>query len=320
MSLPQASYHLAGLSTFHSAGNPRLGREYNRQVLKLFLIALYFFVVLLVHIHAPEIVILPQDIPGCQHRRQHRMVLIVVFMHAIPTHQLQIGQAFDEVANDTHRIIITGIIYGVRLRHSNDSPILDINRLRESQRFQFSLAQRNEITIRHRPQSIAFEAEIFQGKARFGWIRHHLGTPILEVLDASEFDVRIMDVDPVIREEVGLVDNQCHGQKITVLQAVGGLDHGGRGRWIESLNQLSDRHATDKVGALDYFFALVRLDAHSGYSSAVPEYIHGLRVEADLAAALLDDFANALPHHSRPFSGIVKGVNQCLDDLAVLAA
>lgn len=42
------------------------------------------------HIHLPKVMVLPQQVPGRQHPREHRVIHVVVAMHAIAANRLQI--------------------------------------------------------------------------------------------------------------------------------------------------------------------------------------------------------------------------------------
>ena len=48
-------------------------------------------------------------------------------------------------------------------------------------------------------------------------------TPILEVLNAADFDVRRVDVDPVVFEHVSLADDKPDGQEIPVAKLLRGF-------------------------------------------------------------------------------------------------
>ncbi len=61
------------------------------------------------------------------------------------------------------------------------------------------------------------------------------GRPRAEVLDAADLDARLVDVDPVVREQVLAVDDQRDRQEVAVAQALGrGLDRAGRGGALAS--------------------------------------------------------------------------------------
>ena len=55
--------------------------------------------------------------------------------------------------------------------------------------------------------SISLRAEVLHTEAGLCGIGDHLGAPILVVLDSADFDIRVVDVDPVVRKKVRLIDH-----------------------------------------------------------------------------------------------------------------
>ena len=49
-------------------------------------------------------------------------------------------------------------------------------------------AERDRSVVAHRPQTVALEAEVLEAQAGLALVRHHVGAPVLEVLDAAELD------------------------------------------------------------------------------------------------------------------------------------
>src|SRR4029077_13019007 len=52
-----------------------------------------FLVIFLVRVDRPEIVALAEEVPHGESRRQHRMVLVVVLVHAVAADQLEVREA-----------------------------------------------------------------------------------------------------------------------------------------------------------------------------------------------------------------------------------
>ena len=63
---------------------------------------------------------------------------------------------------------------------------------------------------------VALGAEVLEPEARLARVGDHVGAPVLEVLDATDLHARVVDVDPVVGEEVGPVDDQADGQEVAV--------------------------------------------------------------------------------------------------------
>ena len=70
---------------------------------------------------------------------------------------------------------------------------------------QLRLAERDQVLVGERPQSVALEAEVFEAEAGELLVGHHLRRPRAEVLDAADLDARLVDVDPVVGEQIRLV-------------------------------------------------------------------------------------------------------------------
>ena len=106
---------------------------------------------------------------------------------------------------------------------------------------------------------VAFGTEILHAHTCFSGIRDHGRAPVLEVLDAADLDVRAVNVDPLIREEVLLVDDKPDNNKRSVGEAAGGREHIFRGFRGESGHEPGDRHAGDDMsnGNLHGFIAIL---------------------------------------------------------------
>ena len=71
------------------------------------------------------------------------------------------------------------------------------------------MASADQLVIGRVPQAVALEAEVFEAEAGELLVRHHLRRPGAEVLDAADLDARLVDVDPVVGEQVRLVDDSA---------------------------------------------------------------------------------------------------------------
>ena len=82
------------------------------------------------------------------------------------------------------------------------------------------LGQLDELLVGHVPQVVALEAEVLQADARLGLVRDHPRAPGAVVLDPADADARLVDVDPVVGEQVLAVDHERDGQEVAVAQAL----------------------------------------------------------------------------------------------------
>src|SRR3546814_11291970 len=77
-------------------------------------------------------------------------------------------------------------------------------------------SHRHQVRVRHRPQVVALVNEVLEPQRSRSGIGHHVRAPVLEVLDATHADIRRMDVDPVVREQLLGFDDQDYGQEVAV--------------------------------------------------------------------------------------------------------
>src|SRR4029077_9419665 len=68
---------------------------------------------------------------------------------------------------------------------------------------------------------VTLEAEVLETQAGELRIRHHFRRPRAEILDAADLDAGLVDVDPVVREQIGLVHDQRYGEEVAIAQALG---------------------------------------------------------------------------------------------------
>src|ERR1700687_5067825 len=99
-----------------------------------------------------------------------------------------------------------------------------------------------------------------------------------------------MNVDPVVRENVGAAHNEHDGEIIAVAQLIRGAPHlVGRGR-IERVDQVTNRHAGDEVlnGELDQLTGVCpRLDVFDTAARATDAF--NADAAHDLAARPFDE-------------------------------
>ena len=82
----------------------------------------------------------------------------------------------------------------------------------------FLRGQRDQIGIGRRPQAVVFEAEIFKTDTSDRRIGHHFGRPAAEILHAADLHLAVVDIDPVVGEQIIRPDHQRDGQKVAIFQ------------------------------------------------------------------------------------------------------
>ncbi len=114
---------------------------------------------------------------------------------------------------------IVVIVNRVRLRLTDDASIDNIGLGNEADLGDFLFRQRDQFLVARVPQTVALEAEVFETE-RSSCLRRHFRGPRTEILHASHFHRRIVDVDPVVREQLRLFHDQGDGKEIAVTQGL----------------------------------------------------------------------------------------------------
>ena len=152
---------------------------------------------------------------------------------------------------DVHALGVVGVVHRVGERHARDVALLDLRRVDEAELRELVLGQLDELVVVHLPQVVALEAEVLQADARLRLVRDHPRAPGAEVLDPADAHARVVDVDPVVREQVLAVDDQRDGEEVAVAQALrGGLDLAGGGG-AGHADGRAQRQRGDHVAGLD---------------------------------------------------------------------
>ena len=81
------------------------------------------FVVLEVRIHRPDVVGFAVQVRHGEHGRVHRVILVVVFVHAIPADRVQIGDRIQETAHDGEMVGVRRIVNRVGVGDSYDDGV-----------------------------------------------------------------------------------------------------------------------------------------------------------------------------------------------------
>ena len=207
------------------------------------------------------------------------------------------------------------VVHRVRLRLADDAPVDHVLGLGQPDLLQLGLGQGDEVGVAGRPQAVALEAEVFEAVAVQRRVGDHLRRPRLEVLHPADFDRRVVDVNPVVRELLAVLEDQRHRQELAVSQLVrrvpGRLARLGR----QAVDELLHRRGADDVFGHDLLEAAVRADVVDD-----PAVVGVVAVQADDLAAHLEVPAEGLhllgarlPEHPRPEPRVAEGANQRLD-------
>ena len=106
------------------------------------------------------------DVLDGEHRRVHRVVLIVVAMHAVAAHRVDIGDVRVEPASQHIDVVVVGgVVHRVGLRHPNHEPLFHDPGLEQPEPLHLRSTERNEIVIARGPEFVAFGHEIFETEA-----------------------------------------------------------------------------------------------------------------------------------------------------------
>lgn len=265
-------------------------------------------------VDVPEVEVLAGEVAGSEKGGHHGVVLVVVFVHAIAANDLEVVERGEGVADGGDFLGVGGGVNGVGFGHANDAAIEDVNGLDEAELGEFAGAKSNEVLVGGVPEAVAFEAEVFESEAGDVGGGDHFTAPIIEVLNAAEFDGGVVDVDPVVREKVGLTNHEGDGEEVAVLKTFSGQQgFGGRGR-VKGPDGFLEGHGDDKV---------IGFDA-GGLTGGVADEDGG---EAGVVVFQADDFATHeegvacggevscgfFPHHARAESGVLEGVDERFD-------
>src|SRR5581483_4067013 len=144
------------------------------------------FVILGLDVYRPRV--MPravEDVLDGQHRRVHRVVLVVVLVHAVATDRVHVaGVLLEPAAHDVDVLAVVLVVGRIRLRHPNDVTRLDPTGIHEAEGRELALAELDELGVVHGPQVVALEHEVLEAQAGTTLL-HHPRRPRSEVLDAT---------------------------------------------------------------------------------------------------------------------------------------
>ena len=202
------------------------------------------------------------DVLHGQHRGVHRVVLIVVAMHAVTANWVNIGCAIVEpLAQTLHIGFVTLVVERVGLRHTHDISSFNLAWFDEADCFEFASGEGNELLVVGVPKFVALEHEVLESKTG-ATLFDHVRRPRTKILNAANNDGRRMDVDPVVGEARTLRNNKCHGEEVAVAKIVRGGEHIG-GRWrIHRFEERGHRHRGNDLVAGERGIAVGTLGRH----------------------------------------------------------
>ena len=247
------------------------------------------------------------------------MILIIIAVHTVAANHVQRRIAAFQLG--AHRLDIGGIVIvidGIGLFLPNDRAADDILGLGQPELREFLRRQRDQIIIARRPQPITFEAEIFEADAGQAGIGHHFGRPAAEILHPPDLYLVVVDVDPVVGEQVFGADHQRNGEEIAVAQGTCLAEAGGQR--MNTRRQLAHRCAADDMRSIDgddAAIGLARLHLPAAGALILRQLLEAV-AHQHMIAARNHLVARCFPHHPRPLAGIAEGFEQGLGFHAVI--
>src|ERR1700733_229086 len=241
------------------------------------------------------------------------MVLVIIAMQPVATHGLKILKSVQPILNDLQHSAVIFVVDGIGFWLPDDRAIHHACLGCQTESIELSGGKVDQLVISQGPKSVAGVAEILQSDACVPRIGHHVWRPRSEILDSPDFDLGIMNINPVVGKRITVVENQCDDQKVAVFELPRCVhDLLGRRR-IDASNEIGKCHARDKfigsyskwscrsIAAADHY----RLDMVASANDSLDAAI-----QPDFAAALMNQIAPLLPHHSGPEAGIIKFLDQ----------
>src|SRR4051794_3035450 len=276
------------------------------------LVGLRFLVIFLLDVHRPEVVALSQDVLHREHCGQHRMVLVVVAVHAVAADDLQVREIVEPLADDAKSVAIMLVIDRIGLGLADHGAIDDFGIADEVQRAQLPLRLSKELLVALGPELVTLIAEIFHADARVVGIWDQLLRPGTEVLDPSDLHLGRVDVDPIVREQVPLLEDQRNDEEIAVAQPGGRIAHRRRRRRDHVLDELRQRHRGNELVGAEHVAGTVMsvLDLDGTDRAVVAVDLLDALLHAHLAALFGDAVTEGFPHHSRAEPRVVELLDQ----------
>ncbi len=212
-------------------------------------------------------------ISGCcfgGHGGQHRVVLVVVLVHAVATDQIQVRNGVD-VVPDLLKAVVDAEVGRVGLCHADHHRIARIGSIDDVDLRQFLDSQLGHLFVRARPELIAFIAEVLGADPHLRTVGDQERTPVIEDLQPPHEHVGLLNVDPVVGDELAspaaglahlqFVHQHAHGDKVAVLEFFRHFAHIWRHRAValdHCLDELFHRCGREEIIAGEAAHAAVR--------------------------------------------------------------
>ena len=267
-----------------------------------------------VAVYFPEVVKLRvgQDIFHAQHRRHHGVVLVIVFVHPVAANEMEIRiTLFELLANGADVLGVIVVVNRISFFLANHRAVEHVTGFGQTYLKQLALGQLDQVFILRIPNAVVFEAEILKTVTRFVGVRYHLGRPGTEILDPADFDVRIVDVNPVVVKRIAILYDQHDGEEVAVLQRIGrGPGRFGNSR-PNSANQLAHRRRGNNMLRFELLRFPLRIPERNapGFAGRVVIQAHDFAAHLDFAAHRPGFSRARFPHHARAFARIAERID-----------
>jgi len=127
-------------------------------------------------VHFPDVVVRAgEQVVDRAHRRQHRVVGVVVAMQPVAADLLQVLDPVEPAPNRRNAFRVVGVVDRVGLRDADREPALHLRPRREPQLLELARGKLDESVVAHRPEVVALETEVLEPDARLVGIRDHPG-------------------------------------------------------------------------------------------------------------------------------------------------
>src|SRR6185503_45913 len=140
-----------------------------------------FLVVLVVDVHAPDRALVAaagDDRVDRLLRRQHGVILVVVAVHAVASGQEKVRkrvQVFAQFAEAR----VAAIVAGIGFRNPDHDAVEMVRRCSQVQALHFGDSQLHQIAVRHRPELVAFAAEVLHPYPDRVRVPDEVGAPVV---------------------------------------------------------------------------------------------------------------------------------------------
>ena len=262
------------------------------------------------------------DFPGVEFRAaeeaeggvvagEHGVVLVIVAVHAVAAHGLEVGEALEIGSEGVHMGTVFGVVDGVGVEFADHMAFeAEVGFFGETQAGDFFFCKRNEFGIGHRPEVVAARAEVFHAERGAGAFGDHVGGPVAEILDAADADFGGVDVDPIVGENVGLAAGERDDEKVAVAQAAGGFENHRRRGGREVFDERGNGHRGDDLAATEDVGVSLVLDFDGGGATVLVVDAGDAGLGDDAAAEFFDLARAAFPKHAGAEARVVEGFDE----------